>query len=235
MQIYVNAIRDAFSSAHERQPRSCGRSSCCRSIVSGSAICIATLIGVPLGYLLGMSRFAGRGILILLVNTAMGFPPVVIGLFVYMALSRSGPLGLLAFAVHAAGHDHRAGDPGDAAGHRRLGGRGRERPARPRLQLRALGASRLQEGLEVLKEARGGVMVSIVAGFGAIISEVGAVSIVGGGIEGYTDVMTTAIMANVRRGEFPQAMAWAMVLMGIALIVNVALTTIQNAGQSYER
>ena len=73
-------------------------------------------------------------------------------------------------------------------------------------------------------------MVSIVAGFGAIISEVGAVSIVGGGIEGYTDVMTTAIMANVRRGEFPQAMAWAMVLMGIALMVNVALTTFQNQG-----
>jgi tungstate transport system permease protein len=104
-----------------------------------------------------------------------------------------------------------------------------------RLQLRALGASGMQEGLAVLNEARGGVIVSVVAGFGAIISEVGAVSIVGGGIEGYTDVMTTAIMANVRRGEFPQAMAWAMVLMGIALMVNIALTTFQNRGSLYER
>jgi tungstate transport system permease protein len=104
-----------------------------------------------------------------------------------------------------------------------------------RLQLRALGASGLQEGLAVLNEARAGVIVSVVAGFGAIISEVGAVSIVGGGIEGYTDVMTTAIMANVRRGEFPQAMAWAMVLMGIALLVNIALTTFQNRGVLYER
>jgi tungstate transport system permease protein len=72
------------------------------------------------------------------------------------------------------------------------------------------------------------VLVAIVAGFGAIISEVGAVSIVGGGIEGYTDVMTTAIMAHVRRGENSLAMAWAMVLMGIALMVNVVLTTVQN-------
>jgi len=84
-------------------------------------------------------------------------------------------------------------------------------------------------------EARGGVLVSIIAGFGAIISEVGAVSIVGGGIEHYTDVMTTAIMADVRRGELSKAMAWAMVLMGIALLVNVALTAIQNTALSYER
>jgi tungstate transport system permease protein len=104
-----------------------------------------------------------------------------------------------------------------------------------RLQVRGLGASRFQEGYAVLKEARRGVVASIIAGFGAIISEVGAVSIVGGGIEGYTDVMTTAIMANVRRGEFPQAMAWALVLMGIALIVNVVLTTVQNIGVVYER
>ncbi len=88
----------------------------------------------------------------------------------------------------------------------------------------------MQEGVEVLKEARGGVLVSIIAGFGAIISEVGAVSIVGGGIEGYTDVMTTAIMAHVRRGELQPAMSWAMVLMGIALMVNIALTTMQNTG-----
>jgi tungstate transport system permease protein len=77
-------------------------------------------------------------------------------------------------------------------------------------------------------------MASVIAGFGAIISEVGAVSIVGGGIEGYTDVMTTAIMANVRRGEFRPAMAWAMVLMGIALLVNVFLSSAQ-WGASHER
>ena len=104
-----------------------------------------------------------------------------------------------------------------------------------RLQLQALGASKFQLGIAVLKEARGGVMVSVIAGFGAIISEVGAVSIVGGGIEGYTDVMTTAIMANVSRGDLSQAMAWAMVLIGIALTVNIALTSLQNTSIAYER
>jgi tungstate transport system permease protein len=104
-----------------------------------------------------------------------------------------------------------------------------------RLQLRALGASRLQEGLAVLKEVRSSIVVSIIAGFGAIISEVGAVSIVGGGIEGHTEVMTTAIMANVNRGWLPQATAWAMVLIGIALVVNIVLTTLQNTGAKYGR
>ncbi len=85
-----------------------------------------------------------------------------------------------------------------------------------------------------MSEVRVGVVVSIIAGFGAIISEVGAVSIVGGGIEGYTDVMTTAIMAHVRRGANAQAMAWAIVLMGIALMVNAVLTVAQNTGRRHD-
>jgi len=197
-------------------------------VVSGSAVLIAAVIGIPLGYLLGVNRRTGRGAIMLMVNTAMGFPPVVIGLFVYMALSRSGPLGMLALlytpggmviaqvilatplvlGVSAAAV---SAVPGDL-----------------RIQIRALGASRLQEGLAVLNEARGGVMASVVAGFGAIISEVGAVSIVGGGIEGSTNVMTTAIVANVSRGENSKAMAWAFVLIGIALMVNVVLTAMQS-------
>jgi tungstate transport system permease protein len=204
-------------------------------MVSGSAVAIATVIGLPLGYALGMSRFGGRGAIMILVNTAMGFPPVVVGLFVYMALSRSGPLGFLdllftpqgmviAQVILAAPLVIGVSAAAVAAVPRDL-----------RYQLRALGASRAQEGLAILKEVRGGIIVSIIAGFGAIISEVGAVSIVGGGIEGYTDVMTTAIMANVRRGEFSQATAWAMILIGIALMVNIVLTTVQNTGVSYER
>jgi tungstate transport system permease protein len=234
MQIYVTAIVDAFHLLTSANP-TVWQVIILSLIVSGSAICIATLVGVPLGYLLGISRFAGRGVIVLLVNTAMGFPPVVIGLFVYLALSRSGPLGglewlftpqgmVLAQVILATPLVIGVSAAAVAAVPREL-----------RIQLRALGASGLQEGRAVLMEARGGVLVSIVAGFGAIISEVGAVSIVGGGIEGYTDVMTTAIMANVRRGEFPQAMAWAMVLMGIALLVNIALTALQGTALSYER
>jgi tungstate transport system permease protein len=234
MEIYLSAIADALRLVFAGSERVW--SVIILSLeVSGSAVLIATLMGVPIGYMLGMSRFAGRGVLLLLVNTAMGFPPVVIGLFVYLTLSRNGPLGVLnwlfkpegmvlaqvvlavplVIGVTAAAISSVARDL--------------------RLQVRGLGASRFQEGYAVLKEARRGVVASIIAGFGAIISEVGAVSIVGGGIEGYTDVMTTAIMANVRRGEFPQAMAWALVLMGIALIVNVVLTTVQNIGVVYER
>jgi len=234
MQIYVNAIIDAFhllTTANETVVQVILLS----LQVSGSAIGIATLLGVPIGYLLGISRFAGRGVIVLLVNTAMGFPPVVVGLFVYLALSRSGPLGgldwlftpqgmVIAQVILAIPLVIGVSAAAVASVPRDL-----------RLQLRALGASWFQEGFAVLKEARGGVLISIIAGFGAIISEVGAVSIVGGGIEGYTDVMTTAIMADVRRGEFPQAMAWAMVLLGITLIVNIALTTMQNTALSYER
>jgi tungstate transport system permease protein len=196
--------------------------------VSGSAVGLAALVGIPAGYALGMSRHAGRGLIMLLVNTAMGFPPVVIGLFVYLALSRSGPLGPLNLLFTPPGmviaQVILATPLVTGVSAAAVSGVPRDL----RTQLRALGASRMQEALAVLSEARGGVLISVVAGFGAIISEVGAVSIVGGGIEGYTDVMTTAIMANVRRGETAQAMAWAVVLLTIALLVNIALTSAQS-------
>lgn len=234
MQIYLDAFDGASAMLFGGDPR-VWPVIVLSLFVSGSAIGMATLIGIPLGYLLGMSRFSGKAALMILVNTAMGFPPVVIGLFVYMALSRSGPLGFLdllftpqgmiiAQVILAAPLVTGVSAAAVASVPRDL-----------RLQLRALGASRFQEGVAVLTESRRGVMAAVIAGFGAIISEVGAVSIVGGGIEGYTDVMTTAIMANVRRGEFPQAMAWAMILIGIALIVNVALTTMQNTGAIHDR
>jgi tungstate transport system permease protein len=202
--------------------------------VSGSAVVIASVAGIPVGYFLGMSRFSGRWTVILLVNTAMAYPPVVIGLFVYMALSRSGPFGelgllftpqsmLIAQVILAAPLVAGVTTAAVAGVPRDL-----------RVQLRALGASPLQEVYAVLKESRRGVMAAVIAGFGGIISEVGAVSIVGGNIEGSTRVMTTAIMFHVRRGEFGMAMAWAMVLIGIALVVNAALTGLQNAGAGYE-
>jgi tungstate transport system permease protein len=203
--------------------------------VSGIAVLIATVIGLPIGYLLGMSRFNGRGFIMMLVNTAMGFPPVVVGLFVFMALVRSGPLGfmnllytppgmIIAQVILAAPLVIGVSAAAMAAVPRDL-----------RFQLRALGASRWQEGLAIFLEVRSGIVVSIIAGFGAIISEVGAVSIVGGGIEGHTDVMTTAIMADVRRGEYSQAMAWALILIGITLAVNAVLTVMQNRGVHLER
>jgi tungstate transport system permease protein len=234
MSIYFSAIVDAFGLLF-------GGSSDVWPIiglslaVSGTATLIATVIGIPVGYALGMSRFAGRNAVILLVNTAMGFPPVVIGLFTYMALSRTGPLGVLGLlftpqsmviAQVILATPLVAGVTTAAIA---------SVPRDLRLQVRALGASRLQESFAVVKEARRGVMAAVIAGFGGIISEVGAVQIVGGNIEGSTRVMTTAILFNVRRGEFGLAMAWAMILIGIAIVANAALTTLQQTGSGYER
>lgn len=202
--------------------------------VSGFATALACAIGIPLGYVLGMSRFAGRAAILVLVNTAMGFPPVVIGLFVYMALSRTGPLGFLemlftptamiiAQIILAAPLIAGVSTAAVASVSKDL-----------RVQVRALGASRVQEVLAVLKEARRGVFAAVIAGFGGVISEVGAVSIVGGTISGETMVMTTAIQFHVRTGEFGLAMAWAMVLIGIVIVVNVGLTSLQHFGQRYD-
>jgi tungstate transport system permease protein len=234
MMVYLTAIRDGFALLFS------GSSDVWSVIglsmaVSGTAVVIATLIGVPIGYWLGMSRFGGRWALILLVNTAMGFPPVVVGLFVYMALSRTGPLGGLALlftpqsmvvaqVILAAPLVAGVTTAAIASVPRDL-----------RLQVRGLGASRWQEYFAVIKESRRGVMAAVIAGFGGIISEVGAVSIVGGNIQGSTRVMTTAIVFFVSRGDFGTAMAWAMVLIGITLVVNAALTTLQHAGVTLER
>jgi len=234
MEIYVTAIGDAF------RLLTSGDTTVYPVVllslrVSGTAVILASLIGIPAGYWLGMSRFGGRAAIILLINTGMGFPPVVIGLFVYMALSRSGPLGFLnmlftpqgmiiAQVILALPLITGVSTAAISAVSRDL-----------KLQLQALGASRFQLFIAVIKETRAGVMAAVIAGFGNIIAEVGAVSIVGGGIEGYTDVMTTAIMANVSRGDLSTAMAWAMVLIGIALTVNLGMTALQNTGMAYER
>lgn len=203
--------------------------------VSGLATLLACLIGIPIGYALGMSRFAGRTAIIILVNTAMGFPPVVIGLFVYMALSHAGPLGFLELlftpTAMVAAQVILAAPLITGVTTAAVGSVSRNL----RVQVRALGASRVQEAWAVLREARRGVLAAVIAGFGGVISEVGAVSIVGGTITGVTMVMTTAIQANVRMGKFGLAMAWALVLIGIVIVVNVGLTSLQQMGDHREQ
>jgi tungstate transport system permease protein len=159
--------------------------------------------------------------------TGMGLPPVVAGLFVYLMLSRSGPFGALGWLYTpnamivaqtiialplVAGLTMtavRSVDPG------------------LRLQVRSLGATPLQEAWAVLVEARIGFIAAIVAAFGSIISEVGAVMLVGGNIEGKTRVLTTAIVLNTRQGEFALAIALGIILLGIAFLANVALLRLQ--------
>jgi tungstate transport system permease protein len=195
--------------------------------VTGLALLIATALGVPVGAAIGLTRFPGRRLVEVLLYTGMGLPPVVVGLFVYMALSRSGPLGgwgwlftpramMAAQAVIAfplvAGLTMSAVESVDAD---------------LRLQIRAIGATRWQLGWAVLREARIGVTAAIVAAFGGIISEVGAVMLVGGNIEGQTRVLTTAIMLYTRQGEFALAMVLGIVLIALALVANTALIQLQ--------
>ncbi len=201
-------------------------------LVTGLALAISTAIGVPAGAALGLwSRIHVRGLVTVLLYTGMGLPPVVVGLAVYLLLSRAGPLGglnwlftpramVLAQIIIAlpvvAGLTMTAVqsvEPG------------------LRLQVRALGATRWQELAAVLREARVGVMTAIVAAFGSIISEVGAVMLVGGNIEGHTRVLTTAIVLNTRMGEFDLALALGIILLLLTFLANTVLFWLQQRAE----
>jgi tungstate transport system permease protein len=195
--------------------------------VSGVAVLLGVVLGLPVGILVGLHRFRWRGLVIALIHTGFALPPVVVGLFVYMLLSRAGPAGALellftpvamvvAQAVLAA--PYVAGISLAAV---------QAVPTDVRLQAAALGASPVRALWMHLREARVGIGAAIVAGFGAVISEVGAVMMVGGNIAGETRVMTTAIVLETRRGNFATALAMGLILLVLAFAVNVALTQAQ--------
>lgn len=203
--------------------------------VSSLAVLLASILGIPVGYVLGTGRFRGRRFAMLMVNTGMGLPPVVAGLIVFMFLSRSGPFGswgllfsqpAMIIAQVMIASPLVAGVTAAAVG---------AVPFEMRLQARSLGASRLQEAVLALRESRKGVIAAVIAGFGGIISEVGAVMMVGGNIEHSTRVMTTAIVLETRKGEFGTALALGLILIGLAMAINVALTVLQQSGVRYER
>jgi tungstate transport system permease protein len=200
--------------------------------VSGIALLFSTLIGVPLGAALGLGRFIGRKLVVAFMYTGMGFPPVVIGLMVYLLLSRSGPLGSLDSPLIP-----KLFTPGAmvvaqsiiafplVAGFTMAAVMGVDTGLRQ--QVHSLGATNWQATLTVLAEARVGVIVSIIAGFGGIISEVGAVMLVGGNIDGRTRVLTTAIVLETRQGNFDLALALGAILLAITFIINVAMLRLQ--------
>ena len=196
-------------------------------VVSGIALAISAVLGVPVGTFLGLRRFRGRGLARAVIYTGMGLPPVVVGLAVYLLLSRRGPLGdlgwlftpagmvlaqvVIAFPI-VAGLTSAALEALD--------------PELP-LQVRSLGANARQEGAAMLRQARGGVIAALLAAFGGIISEVGAAMLVGGNIEGKTRVLSTAIVLETRRGEFGMALALGGVLLLLAFVVNAGLLRLQ--------
>jgi tungstate transport system permease protein len=195
--------------------------------VSGSATLIALALGIPAGAALGLTRFAGRTLLVSLVNTGMGLPPVVVGLFVSMLLWRSGPFGSLeilytpaalvvAQAVIAA--PLVTGITLAAV---------QSVPEKFRLQLLALGASRAQMVRVVLRQARLPMLAAVMAGFGGIVSEIGASMMVGGNIKGQTRTLTTAMALETSKGNFEVAIALALLLLLLVFAVSWALTSIQ--------
>jgi len=200
--------------------------------VTGAALFLSTLLGVPLGTWLGLSRFRGQRLLIGLIHTGMAFPPVVVGLVVYLALSRSGPLASLNWlftpqamivAQTIIATPLVAGITTAAVA---------ATPAELLPQVRSLGAGPWQAKWAILREARPGVLVAIAAGFGRIIAEVGAALMVGGDIQGQTRVLTTAIVLETRQGEFAVALALGGWLVGLALLVNLVGLRLQGRTSS---
>lgn len=203
--------------------------------VSGIALLISAVLGVPLGAFLGLVHFKGRRFTQAIVYTGMGLPPVVVGLAVYLLLSRGGILGPLnwpwlpeLFTVPAMIFAQVIIAVPLVVGYT-MASVSEVNPDL-RLQVRALGATPLQVTLAVLREARMGIIVALVGGLGSIISEVGAVMMVGGNIDGSTRVLTTAIMLETRRGNMSLAIGLGMVLLLLAFIINFGVTQLQGKG-----
>lgn len=195
--------------------------------ISGTATIVSTVIGVSTGTAIALLRFPGRHFVISLVNTGMGLPPVVVGLFVTLFIWRSGPLGALGILYTPAAMviaQIVIAVPiitgVSLAAIQRL-------PVRLRLQILALGATRRQMVWILMKEARLPLLTAVMAGFGGVVSEIGASIMVGGNIKGYTRVLTTATVMETGKGNFALAIALSIILLLLAFIVNYTLTAVQ--------
>jgi tungstate transport system permease protein len=203
--------------------------------VSVTATTVALAIGVPVGTALVLVRVRGRRVLATMVNTGMAVPTVVVGLVVALALWRSGPFGGLDLIYTLRGMviaQILIATPLITA--ITMAALQLLPPDLPD-QLRGLGANRRQLVLQLWLEARLPLLAAAMAGFGHAVSEVGAATIVGGNLHGQTQVMTTAIVEDVGRGEFGSAIAYAVVLLALALFVNGLLTSVQQRGATWVR
>ncbi len=226
MELILDGVRKAFWLLVTSDPEVMGITLLSLR-VSGLATLVSLIIGVSTGTLVALTRFPGRGLVVSLINTGMGLPPVVVGLFVTILLWRSGPLGFLGMLY----------TPGamilaqaviatpivmgiTLAAMQQL-------PKKLRLQILALGATRLQLAWILTKEARLPLLAAVMAGFGGVISEVGASIMVGGNIKGYSRVLTTATVMEASRGNFDMAIALGLILLVLAFAVNLVLTRIQ--------
>ena len=199
--------------------------------VSVTAVMIAAVAGLPLGAALAVERFRGRQAIVVLLNALMGLPPVVVGLVVYLLLSRAGPLGSFGILFTPAAMIIAQAiliTPIIAALSRQtIEDAWREYEE----QLRSLGAKRLTAALTLLWDTRFSLMTIVLAGFGRAAAEVGAVIIVGGNIDGVTRVMTTAIALETSKGDLPLALGLGIILVGLVVALNAAASLIKEAAQ----
>ena len=190
--------------------------------VSLSAVLLASLIGLPLGAAIAVGRFPGRRTIIVLLNALMGLPPVVVGLLVYLLLSRAGPLGSLGIlftpAAMIVAQTILILPILAALSRQAIEDAWREYEE----QLRSLGAGRMNAALTLLWDTRFSLLTTILAGFGRAAAEVGAVMIVGGNIDGVTRVMTTTIALETSKGDLPLALGLGVILIAIVIAVNAA-------------
>jgi tungstate transport system permease protein len=202
--------------------------------VSCTATLVSILIGIPFGTFLALTRFPGRGLLVSLVNFGMGLPPVVVGLLVYLLLSRAGPLGQygLLFTPSAMIIAQTVIITPIVAALARQVIEDAWRECRE--QLRSLGATPAGAALTLLWDARFSLFTAVLAGFGRAAAEVGAVMIVGGNIDGVTRVMTTTIALETSKGDLALALALGLILIGLVLLLNAGVhVTRQWAARRY--
>ena len=226
MELILQGIRQAFALIFGLDAE-VWRISLLSLRISGIATLISLVLGVSAGTVLALTRFPGRRFLISLVNTGMGLPPVVVGLFVSITLWRNGPLGVLGLlytpsamiiAQSVIATPIVTGISLAAI---------QQLPRKLRLQILALGATRSQMVALLLREARLPLLAAVMAGFGGVISEVGASIMVGGNIKGLTRVLTTATVMETGRGNFDIAIALSVILLLLTFAVNYLLTRIQ--------
>ncbi len=230
MDLIVDGFKQAFLLLIHGDPQAF-RITALSLAVSLSATALSLVAGILLGAVIGLTRFWGRRFVISLINTGMGAPPVVVGLIVTIFLWRNGPLGffhllytpsamiiaqfIIALPI-VTGFTVATIQQVDA---------------KLRLQILALGASRLQFLFLLLKEMQLPMLAAVMAGFGSVISEVGASQMVGGNITDQTAVLTTAIVGENSKGDFALAIALSIILMVIVFLVNAVLTVIQQQGK----
>lgn len=202
--------------------------------VSMTAILISTLIGIPLGMFLGLVKFPGRKLILVIINIGMGLPPVVAGLWITLLLWRSGPLGdysLLYTETAIIIAQTLVSLPIVTALTATAFQQINEKMI---LQVKAFGATRLQLVWILMKESKLALLAAIIAGFGRVIAEVGAAMMVGGNISGDTRILTTSIVMEVSKGNFDVALALSFILMTLAFLITFLLTFLQQRKRSHE-